>query len=102
MIQYETVQAIGRFIGFPYTVFNGRSDIPENTPDNILVLSGECTFYKKNGKKLLIFNELLVCNPYQSYYVINLYKMTISKKSFIQKPLPSYLKHLLSHEAENI
>ena len=81
MIHRDTVQRIGRFIDMPYTNFNGRINIPENVDEITSILSGECIYYKKDGKKLLIFNE--ICS--KRVYVINLYTFKPTSKSCIQK-----------------
>jgi len=95
MISHDTVQRIGRFIDMPYTNFNGRINIPENVDEITSILSGECIYYKKDGKKLLIFNE--ICSK-KRVYIINLYTFTPTSKSYIQKELTPYLRNRLMIE----
>jgi hypothetical protein len=103
MITYETVQKIGHLIGMPYTTFNGRSDIPEDS--GTVMISGECNYYKSEGGRppLLIFTDFIVSgrhtgNTTNSVYVLNLITLKPTKNSYKQIQLPTSLKTLIRNE----
>lgn len=102
MISYDTVQKIGHLIGMPYTTFNGRSDIPEDS--GTVMISGECNYYKSEGGRppLLIFTNLIPWtysgNTTNSVYVLNLITLKPTKNSYKQIQLPASLKTLIRNE----
>lgn len=100
MITYETVQKIGHLIGMPYTTFNGRSDIPEDS--GTVMISGECNYYKSEGGRPLIFTNLIPWthngNTTNSVYVLNLITLKPTKNSYKQIQLPITLKTLILNE----
>ena len=116
MLMYDTVQKIGHLLGFPYTKFNGRCDLPNDPSDGIVCMSGsaELVNTNKNMPPLLIFtglvsgfqynigdNGLNKTNKSHSVYVLNLKTLKPTKNSFRQTELPPELKTIITMELTN-
>lgn len=108
MLTYDTVQKIGWEIGIPYTEFNGRCDIPDDSSDGTQIMSGRATLIESNNGRppMLIFTGLVPGILYQmygenktkSFYVLNLTTIKPTRNSYLQQELSIALKELLKAE----
>ena len=114
MLTYETVQRIGALVGMQYVKFNGRCDIPDDTSDGIICMSGSAKFIESNGNipPLLIFTGNVSGHLYnfgnsknnktKSIYVINLRTLKPTQNSYQQTELPSEIKKLITNELNTL
>lgn len=107
MITYDTIQKIGCLIGIPYVNFNGCYNIPDDASDGVILTSGEAKIIEtENRPPLLIFTGMCPGvlynikgeNNTKSIYVLNLFTLKPTKKSYLQIELPIELKNLIKSE----
>lgn len=96
-----------------YIEYNGRCDMPDDTSDSIICISGRAEFIKSYGKMppLLIFTGYVSGHLYSSgngenktnsIYVVNLKTLKPTKNSYRQTELPSELKKIITSELNSI
>ena len=108
MLTFDTVQKIGWEIGIPYTEFNGRNDLPDDSSDGTQTTSGRAKLTESNNGRppMLIFTGLVPGilhqmhgeNDTRSFYVLNLDTIKPTQKSYFQQELSIDLKKIIKAE----
>jgi len=112
MLTYDTVQKIGGEIGIPYTEFNGRNDLPDDSSDGTQTMSGRAKLIESNNGRppMLIFTGLVSgflhqmygANDTRSFYILNLNTIKPTQKSYFQQELSIDLKKIINTEMNTL